>query len=157
MREFSFKKYTSLPDIPADAVERLASGKYRVVNHPNLGLQQPSKPTFEGKVFILINCGCFSTTAEFLSQAHYHKRATFIGEESGGGYYGNTSGAVPSVTLPNTKLIVYVPLVTYYMAVSGYKAAAHGVLPDHPIRYTIEELLAGTDKELALALELARQ
>jgi hypothetical protein len=156
-REFSFKKYTSLPDIPADAVERLTSGKYRVVNHPNLGLQQPSKPTFKGKTFILINCGCFSTTAEFLSQAHYHKRATFIGEESGGGYYGNNSGVVPSVTLPNTRLIVYVPLVTYYMAVSGYKAAAHGVLPDHPIHYTIEELLAGTDKELALALELARQ
>lgn len=156
-REFSFKKYTNLPNIPADAVECLPSGKYRLVNHPNLGLQQPSKPTFEGRVFVLINGGCFSTTAEFLSQAHHHKRATFIGEESGGGYYGNSSGAVPSVTLPNTKLIVYVPLVTYYMAVSGYKAAAHGILPDHPIRYTIEELLAGKDKERALALELARK
>jgi C-terminal processing protease CtpA/Prc len=106
---------------------------------------------------ILINSGCFSTTAEFLSQAHYHKRATFIGEESGGGYYGNTSGAVPALTLPNTKLVVYVPLVAYYMAVSGYQARAHGVVPDLPIRYSIEELLAGTDKELAVALELARQ
>jgi Peptidase family S41 len=155
--EFTFKKYTKLPKVPADAVERLANGKYRLVKHPNLGLQQPSKPTFAGKVLILINGGCFSTTAEFLSQAHYHRRATFIGEESGGGYYGNTSGPVPALTLPNTKLIVYVPLVTYYMAVSGYKAAAHGVLPDHPIRYTIEELLEGTDKELALALKLARK
>jgi len=155
-REFSFGKYADLPEVPADAVERQPSGKYRVVNHPNLGIQQPSKPTFAGKVFILINGDCFSTTAEFLSQAHYHKRATFIGEESGGGYYGNTSGAVPALTLPNTKLIVYVPLVTYYLAVSGYKAAALGVLPDHPIRSTIEELLAGADKELARALELAR-
>jgi hypothetical protein len=155
-REFTFEKYAKLPKVPADAVERQPNGKYRVVNHPNLGIQQPSKPTFRGKVFILINGDCFSTTAEFLSQAHYHKRATFIGEESGGGYYGNTSGVVPALTLPNTKLIVYVPLVTYYVAVKGYKAAAHGVLPDHPIRYTIEELLAGKDKELALALELAR-
>ena len=121
-REFTFEKYTKLPEVPADAVERLPNGKYRVVNHPNLGIQQPSKPTFAGKVLILINGDCFSTTAEFLSQAHYHKRATFIGEESGGGYYGNTSGVVPALTLPNTKLIVYVPLVTYYMAVSGYKA-----------------------------------
>jgi C-terminal processing protease CtpA/Prc len=137
-------------------VERQPDGKYRVVRHPNLGIQQPSKPTFAGKVLILIDGGCFSTTAEFLSQAHYHKRATFIGEESGGGYYGNTSGVVPALTLPNTKLIVYVPLVTYYVAVSGYRDAAHGVLPDYPIRYSIEELLAGKDKELALALELAR-
>src|SRR5262249_15491635 len=123
----------------------------------NLGIQQPSKPTFAGKVFTLINGGCFSTTSEFLSQAHFHRRATFIGEESGGGYYGNTSGVVPALTLPNTKLVIQVPLLTYYMAVNGYKAAAHGVMPDHEVKYTIDELLAGTDKELALALELARK
>jgi hypothetical protein len=156
-REFTFQKYAELPKIPADAVERMSNGKYRVVKHPNLGMQQPIQPTFAGKVLFLINGDCFSTTAEFLSQAHYLKRGKFIGEESGGGYYGNTSGAVPALTLPNTKLIVYVPLVSYYLAVKGNQAAAHGVMPDYPIRYTIEELLAGEDKELALALELARR
>jgi hypothetical protein len=156
-REYTFGKYAELPKIPADAVERRPDGKYRVVNHPNLGIQQPGKPAFRGKVYILINGDCFSTTAEFLSQAHFHKRATFIGEESGGGYYGNTSGVVPALTLPNTKLIVYVPLVAYYMAVKGNQAAAHGVVPDHAIHYSIEELLGGKDKELALALELARK
>jgi hypothetical protein len=156
-REFTFEKYATLPKIPADAVERLPNGKYRVLNHPNLGIQQPSKPTFAGKVFVLINGDSFSTTAEFLSQAHFHKRAKFIGEESGGAYYGNTSGVVPALILPNTKLIVHVPLVSYYLAVNGYKAAARGVLPDYPVRYTIEELLEGTDKELTLALELARK
>jgi hypothetical protein len=156
-REFSFQKYTELPKIPAEAVERQPNGKYRVVNHPNLGMQKPSQPTFAGKVFILMNGGSFSTTAEFLSLAHYHRRATFVGEESGGGYYGNSSGVVPALTLPNTKLIVYVPLVTYHLAVSDYKAAAHGVFPDYPISYTIEEMLAEKDKELALALELARR
>ena len=50
-----------------------------------------------------------------------------------------------------------VPLMTYFMAVSGYQAKAHGVLPDYPIEYTIEELLKGVDKELDLALELARK
>jgi C-terminal processing protease CtpA/Prc len=155
-RVFSFHKYAKLPDVPADMVERQPNGKYRLLKHPNLGIQQPSNPTFAGKVLILINGDCFSTTAEFLSQAHYHKRATFIGEESGGGYYGNTSGVVPALTLPSTKLIVYVPLVSYYLAVKSDQAAARGVLPDFPIRYTIEELLAGKDKELALALELAR-
>jgi len=50
-----------------------------------------------------------------------------------------------------------VPLMTYYMAVRDYKAASHGVVPDHPIKYTIDELREGKDKELALALELARK
>jgi hypothetical protein len=156
-RKFSFQKYTQLPDVPADAVERMPDGKYRALTHPNLGIQQPSKPTFAGKLFILMNGHSFSTTAEFLSQAHFHKRAKFIGEESGGAYYGNTSGVVPAVTLPYTKLIIYVPLVSYYLAVNGYKAVAHGVLPDYPVHNRIEELLEGKDKELDLALELARE
>ena len=47
--------------------------------------------------------------------------------------------------------------MTYYMAVRGYSAKAHGVLPDCPVEYTIEELLEGEYKELALAFELARK
>jgi hypothetical protein len=63
---------------------------------------------------------------------------------------------MPRVTLPNTKLALNVPLVTYYMAVSGYKNPARGIIPDHPVEYSISELLSGTDKEVALALKLAR-
>ena len=157
-RQFSFQKYTdSMEPLPADLLAVQPDGKYRMVKHPNWGMQQPSKPPFRGKVLILINGGSFSTTSEFLSHAHFHKRATFIGEESGGGYYGNTSGPSLRLTLPHSKVQVGVPLMTYYMAVSGYQAKAHGVLPDYPIEYTIEELLAGEDKELALAFELARK
>jgi C-terminal processing protease CtpA/Prc len=156
--DFSFRKYTPQKRaLPANMLERQPNGKYRAVKHPNWGLQQPSKPTFAGKVYILINGNSFSTTSEFLSHVHARKRATFIGEESGGGYYGNTSGPAAFLVLPNTKLQAYVPLMTYYMAVRDYKAASHGVVPDHPIRYTIDELLAGKDKELELALELARK
>ncbi len=156
-REFGFHQYAELPKLPANAVERRSKGKYRVLTHPNLGIQQPRKPTFAGKVFILMNGHSFSTTAEFLSLARHHHRAEFIGEEAGGAYQGNTSGVVAAVTLPNTKVIVYVPLVAYYLAVDGSKPAAHGVLPDHPVCYHVKELLECTDKELALALKLARK
>jgi hypothetical protein len=153
------KEFAHFSKVPEDRVERRPNGKYRAreKTHPNLGLQQPSQPTFQGTVLILINGGSFSTTAEFLSQAHFRRRATFIGEEAGGGYYGNSSGMVPAVTLPNSKLVLHVPLVTYYLAVKGYKEAARGLIPDYPIHYTIEELLEGTDEELSLALELARK
>ena len=156
---FSFMKYSGQPDfkLPEKVVEQGRDGKYHAVGHPNWGINQPSKPTFTGKVYILINGGSFSTTSEFLSQAHFHKRATFIGEESAGGYYGNSSGFMPSLTLPNTKLALRVPLMTYYMAVSGYKAASHGVVPDYPVAHTIEDLIAGTDRDLEVALRLARE
>jgi hypothetical protein len=136
---------------------RQRNGKYRNVKHPNWGIQQPSKPTYTGVVYILINGNSFSTTSEFLSHAHARKRATFIGEESGGGYSGNTSGPAALLTLPNTKLQAYIPLMGYYMAVRDYKSANHGVVPEYQIKYTIDELLEGKDKELAAALELARK
>jgi C-terminal processing protease CtpA/Prc len=156
--DFSFRKYSPQQRaLPAHMLEHQPTGKYRMVKHPNWGLQQPSKPTFTGRVYILINGNSFSTTSEFLSHAHARKRATFIGEESGGGYYGNTSGPGALLVLPNTKLQAYVPLMGYYMAVRDYKLASHGVVPDHQVSYTIEELLAGKDKELELALDLARK
>lgn len=103
--DFSFRKYSPQKRaLPADMLERQPNGKYRMVKHPNWGIQQPSKPTFTGKVYILINGNSFSTTSEFLSHVHARKRATFIGEESGGGYYGNTSGPGMMLVLPNTKL-----------------------------------------------------
>jgi hypothetical protein len=155
--DYDFMKYTAQPGpITGRQIERGADGKYHFTGHPNWGINQPGSPAFTGKVYILINGGSYSTTAEFLSQAHFHKRAVFIGEESAGGYYGNSSGSVPRVTLPNTKLAAGVPLLTYYMAVSGYKHPARGIIPDHPVEYSISELLSGTDKELALALKLAR-
>ena len=156
---FSFAKYTGQPDfkLPERVAEKGKDGKYHAVGHPNWGINQPNKPTFTGKIYIIINGGSFSTTSEFLSQAHSHKLATFIGEESAGGYYGNSSGFMPNVTLPNTKLSVRVPLMTYYMAVTGYQGALHhGVVPDYPVKHNIEDLIAGRDLDLEIALQLAR-
>lgn len=156
---FSFMKYTNQPNFksPEKMYNRGADGKIHLVGHPNWGINQPSKPTFTGKVYILINGGSFSATSEFSSHAHYLKRAKFIGEESAGGYYGNSSGFAPMVKLPNTQLGVVVPVVTYYMAVSGYKAASRGIVPDYPIEHSIEDLIAGKDPDIELALKLARK
>jgi hypothetical protein len=155
---YEFEKYASQTMSPPPGMyERGKDGKYHWVGHPNWGINQPSRPTFRGKVLILINGLSFSTTSEFLSHAHFNKRATFIGEESGGGYYGNTSGYMPTITLPHSGLRLELPVMAYYMAVSGYKDASRGVIPDYPVPYTIAELIDGKDKEMELALKLARQ
>jgi C-terminal processing protease CtpA/Prc len=156
-REFDFFKYDpAAKAIPADKVELRADGKYHHIWHPNLGLQQPQQPHFAGKVFALMNGGSFSASTEFLSTLHFHKRATFIGEETGGSYYGNTSGARVNLELPNSKLKLQFGLMAYYQAVGDDKHPDRGVLPDYPITHTIKDLMAGKDKEMELALSLAR-
>jgi len=157
-REFDFFKYDpAAKTIPADKVELRADGKFHHIWHPNLGLQQPVQPHFAGKVFVLMNGGSFSASTEFLSTLHFHKRATFIGEETGGGYYGNTSGARVNLELPNSKLQLHFGLMTYYQAVGDDKYPERGVLPDYPITHTIEDLIAGRDKEMDLAIRLAKE
>ncbi len=155
-REFEFFHYVDgAKPIPAGDVEKRADGKYHYIKHPNSGIQQPSKPHFAGQVLALMNGGSFSTTCEFLSNLHYRKRATFIGEEAAGGYYGNTSGRMPLVTLPNSKVQVRVPMMTYYLAVKG-ASPNRSILPDYEVKPNMRDLLAGTDPVMTKAVELAK-
>ncbi len=159
---FSFAKYTDPHrdlTIPKGVAELRADGRAHITltSEPLLGLQQPSKPTFTRPLYVLIDGGSFSTTAEFLSVAHFHHRGTFIGEECGGGYYGDTGGSTVKIALPNTKLGIYIPFMDGYNAVSGSHEAARGVIPDFPVKHTIADLVAGVDKDFSLALELARK
>jgi hypothetical protein len=154
---FDFLPYTADEKaMPLDLLKLEVDGKYHYVKQANWGIQQPKAPHFDGKVFVLENGGSFSTTCEFLSLAHFHKRGVFIGEESAGNYYGNTSGEKYGLTLPNSKLFLLVPTASYQLAVSG-QPLDRGILPDYPVRYSIEDMLKGKDKEMDLALELAHR
>ncbi|HTA29554.1 MAG TPA: hypothetical protein VK731_03685, partial [Candidatus Cybelea sp.] len=142
--------------VPANVVEKRADGKFHFFRAPGLGLQQPGQPHFGGKVFALMNGGTFSTSCEFLSMLPFHKRGFLIGEEAAGGYYGCTCGFRVNVTLPNSKVWLPLGMVTYYYAASEYGQAERGMLPDYPVQHTISDLLTGRDKDMELALALAR-
>jgi len=133
-------------------------GKYHYTGHPNWGTQHPLAPYFAGKVLVLMNGGSFSTTCEFLSTLHHHHRATFIGEETGGGYYGNTSGMSFPLVPPNSKIVLPIQLTGYCMAIEGSEHGSRGIQPDIPVEYSIADILAGKDKEMEVALgRLARR
>jgi hypothetical protein len=156
-REFDFYKFA--PDakrIPAHRVEKGTDGKFHYHGDPGLGLQQPRQPHFGGKVFALMNGGSFSTTCEFLSMLPLHTRGVLIGEEAAGDYFGCTCGFRVNLTLPNSRVHLPLGMVTYYYAAADYKHANRGMIPDYPVAHTIEDLLAGRDKDMDLALALAR-
>jgi uncharacterized protein (TIGR03435 family) len=163
VNKLSFRFFQYVPDrepLPPNVHEMVkpgADGKYHVVGHPNWGIQQPAAPHFGGKVVVLMNGGSFSTTCEFLSTLHNHGSATFVGEETAGGYYGNSSGAAASAVLPNSKLILPVQLVGYYLAIEGDALGAHGIRPDHHVEYSIDDVLAGRDRAMEMALRLANE
>ena len=155
---FKFFRYVPNPEpLPENINEMFktgSDGKYHFVGHPNWGVQQPASPHFGGKLVVLMNGGSFSTTCEFLATLHHHGGATFVGEETGGGYYGNTSGDSATVVLPNSKLMLPVQLVGYYMAIEGTAQGARGIRPDRPVEMTIEDIINGRDRAMEIALRL---
>jgi C-terminal processing protease CtpA/Prc len=156
-REFSFFRYVDgAKPILENEVEKRADGKYHYIVHPNWGIQKPAQPHFAGQVLVLMNGGSFSTTCEFLSNLHYRKRATFVGEAAAGGYYGNTSGDVVAVVLPNSKVVVRVPLMTYYLTVKGANPS-RSILSDYEVKPSMGELLSGQDVVMAKAVGLVHE
>jgi hypothetical protein len=154
---FSFLDHTDAPDIAKMIQKRTKKnerGTYDILVHANLGEQKPLKPTYEGKVYVLINGRSFSGSGETTSLMHYHKKALFVGEECGAGYYGNTSGIMPTLTLPHTKLRLRIPMVRYHMAVSGYDYPDRGIIPEYPFTRTIDDHIQGKDTEMDFVLSL---
>jgi hypothetical protein len=127
------------------------------VNHPGIAEQAPARRPFLGKVFVLIDGGVFSTAADVCAVTRHLGRATFIGEETGGGYGGNNSGAFANVTLPRSKFQLRLPLYAYWNAVSGSGSNRRGTLPDYVAMTKVANLLGGVDEPLDLALKLATQ
>ena len=146
LSKIPFRYYASLETIHE---------KFTEDKHSLLGMQQPSENNFSGKVYILMNGRSFSGVGEFASIAKTNHRAIFIGEECGGGYYGNSSGDEAMVTLPNSQVTVRIPVIKYTMAVKKAGYPDRGVIPDYPIGITISDIIAHNDSQLQYALQIA--
>jgi C-terminal processing protease CtpA/Prc len=142
---------------PPGMLKANSEGRFDVVQYPNLGIQKPLLPTYQGNLYVLINGTSFSTTSECLSMIHYKTNAVFIGEESGGGYYGDNGGAISEMTLPNTGIRISIPLIKYEMAVKDYKYKDRGVIPDYNVTPTVKEKITGKDAELEFANSLIKK
>ncbi len=123
--------------------------------HPGLAEQPPGKHPFLGKVFVLVDGGVFSTAADFCAVIRHLKRATFIGEETGGGYHGNNSGMEVMLTLPHSKLQIRLPMFEYWNAVAGEMGPRRGTIPDYVVATKTAKLLRGVDEPLEVAWKLA--
>lgn len=122
--------------------------------YEGLQLQAPKKNVFQGKLYVIVNGTCFSSTSALIANLKNTTQAVFIGEESGGLYEGPTGGETIPIILPNSQIMVRIsPNINL-----GYMYQKHpigrGVLPDYSIMYTIEDLLNNKDLEMEQAKAL---
>ena len=115
--------------------------------------QQPAKFPFSGKVYVLIDGLCMSSCSDVAAILHHNQKAIFIGEETGGGYQGNTSGLIPEEALP-TGISFSFPLLKYVNAVDREAFLGRGTIPDYPIQVPVDAYIQRQDLALKKALEL---
>ncbi len=132
------------------------SGGYLLTTklHEGLGEQAAGKNPFTGKLVVLEDGGTFSTAADVMALLRHLTNAVFIGEESGGSYDGNTSGASARFIFPNSKFMLNINMWDYYNAVKPAKNKGRGTMPDFAIPITITDLLKGVDMQWEKALHV---
>lgn len=162
---YSFLAYTEYKDKKAqDLFEKdLRSEFYRSNDGHYLAIpgkykgDQPQVNRFKGDIYILIGGLSFSGGSEFAALAKNYTRACFIGEETGGGYYGNTSGFFIHYTLPNSGLTGRIPLIKFVVEEKENGIPfGHGVMPDYQIQPKIDEYLRGYDTEMEFVKNLIK-
>lgn len=110
---------------------------------------------FNGDVYVLTNGLTFSASALFCNAVKGQHNVKLVGEETGGGWYGNSGIMIPDIILPNTKLKVRLPffrLVQYnHVAKKG-----SGVLPDILIIPDVSEVRSNIDRKMEVVKEMIR-
>lgn len=161
---FAFTQYSDKKNNPADLSRELEEDFYQANDGRYLNKKghyegdSIKADNFKGDISILISGYTFSGGSEFAALAKNYTNARFIGEETGGGYYGNTSGSFIRYTLPHTQLTGRIPLCKFVLETKDNTTPfGHGVMPDYSIRPTIEDVLQGRDVEMEYAKKLAAQ
>ena len=134
--------------------ENAQSQDGNIYRKTGINIPEPIKETpFQGNIYILTSGWTYSGGAEFSSLMKEHTKAIFIGEETGGGYFGNTSGTSLELTLPNTKLKIDIPILRFVLDVKKGKFG-RGIIPHYEIEPTFKEFINGYDTELEYAKKL---
>jgi C-terminal processing protease CtpA/Prc len=116
--------------------------------------QKPARSNFVGRTYLITNGLCLSSCSDFVAVLSSNGRVEVIGQETGGGFQGNTSGMMPRTTIP-TGLVIRVPLQKYTNAVDLTKNFGRGTIPDRQVTPTLDNWIRKADPEMELALRLA--
>jgi len=134
---------------------RRKDGYYHFRYFENHYFRPKKKNHFGGQVYILTGGNTFSASTLFTLMVKDQDNVTVIGEETGGGAYGNTAWLIPDVTLPNTKVRFRLPLFRLVIN-KGAENGGRGIPPDVEALPTTDAIRRGLDFKMEKVRELIR-
>jgi len=140
--------------------KKMNDGSLERKNNIGLGLmayKKLSKNKFKGDVYVIVSPITYSGGSEFTNMMYSKGLATFIGQETGGGYYGNTSGYSQNLTLPNSKITIEIPALQFVMNVEPKLPFGSGVKPHFEVIPKINQYINNENVCLEYALKLINE
>lgn len=112
---------------------------------------QANPRSFTGRLYVLVNGNCLSTTGHLISLLKFHTEAQFIGEEPGSTYLCNDFSI--QIRLDHTGIEANIPRQTFITKVPGFNTGDTFAL-DYPVQVPVEDILANRDTYASLVCEL---
>lgn len=110
---------------------------------------------FGGDVYLVQGGYSFSAATMFISYLKGQNNVKLVGEETGGGYYGNSAMHIPTIVLPNTGLRVGLPM--YRLVMDSGRPKGHGIIPDIEISPSSRAIRKGVDLKMIKIREMIQQ
>lgn len=155
-----FSAYFSYGAFYSTAIKLLTTKKEDQLFHFRYIENHTYKPQknnfFDGNVYVLISGPSFSAATLFAHVVKGLPNVTLVGEETGGGDYGNNGLMIPDIRLPNTGIKVRMPLFRIVQFQHGIKTG-RGVLPDVLVPPTAEGVRNNRDLKLEKAIALIEE
>jgi hypothetical protein len=110
---------------------------------------KPKENHFDGKVVVWTNGASLSSASLLTSYLQQRCNASVMGEETGGGVFGNNGGSFPTLQLPESKIKIQFPI---YRLIHnfGNQQENCGVKPDFPLKNSINNLIENKINDLLI-------
>ncbi len=111
---------------------------------------------FDGNLYVLTNGLTFSASTLFCNAIKGQQNVTLVGEETGGGWYGNSGIMIPDIILPETKLHVRLP---FFRLVQYHHIAERGtgVIPDVYVGPNVKDIRNQVDSKIEKVKALIKE
>jgi hypothetical protein len=131
-----------------------SDGHYHFTHYENKYFKPKKKNHFDGTTYILTGGNTFSAATLFTKALVDQPKVIVVGEETGGGAYGNSAWLIPDVTLPNTKVRFRVPL--FRLVIDKNAQKGRGVMPEVEAGPSVNAIRKNEDYKMSKALEMIK-
>jgi hypothetical protein len=129
-------------------------GYYHFGHFENRYFKPKKKNHFGGTTYILTGGNTFSAASLFTKALIDQDKVIVVGEETGGGAYGNTAWLIPDVTLPNTKVRFRLPL--FRLVIDRNAEKGRGIRPEVEVDPSVRAIRRNEDYKMDKVMEMIK-